>query len=153
MSKVRTATYVTVKDGEDLSSISETSFSSQTEEATKSNTTPPEALRRQTFLIHEAESVDDILQLCPNEVVAVDLFNRGASLKQLTEIRQLMEAPLTGEDSFEAVEGSYDLKDVVSRVTERKKLSPMDKVLRALGNLSDDEKQAIITKLLAAQTA
>ncbi len=151
MSKFKSATYATIKDADgELASISESAFNKLTEDATKANTEPPEALRRQTFLIHEAESIDDILLLCPNELVAVDLFNRGASLKQLNEIRALMESDAA---DFQVVEGSYDLKDVISRVTERKKMSPMDKVLKALGGLSDEERQAIIGKLVGAQTA
>lgn len=151
--KFKTATYVSIGDAKEPESISEGSFNTLVEEATKSNTEQPEALRRQTFMIHEAESIEDFLQLCPNELVVVDLFNRGASLKQLNEIRQLMTSPLEGEDAFASVEGSYDLKDVISRVTERKKLSPMDKVLKALVGLSDEERQAIVAKLLGAQTA
>jgi hypothetical protein len=152
MSKVKTATYVTlpVTEGTETKnkSFSESAFNKQVEEATKNQEEAPVPSKRQTFLIHEAESIDDILQVCPNEQVAVDLFNRGASLKQLNEIRDLME-----DDAFEVVEGSYDLKDVIARVTERKKLSPMDKVLRSLGQLSDEERQAIVAKLLATQAA
>lgn len=148
MSKVKTATYVTLTVEGESKSFSESAFNKQVEEATKNQTEAPVPVKRQTFLIHEADSVDDILQVCPNEQVAVDLFNRGATLKQLNEIRDLME-----DDTFEVVEGSYDLKDTIARVTERKKLSPMDKVLRSLGQLSDEERQAIVAKLLATQTA
>jgi hypothetical protein len=152
MSKVKTATYVTLTVDGESKSFSESAFNKQVEEATKSNTAPPTPLKRQTFLMHEAEvvsdGIEDILSVCPNAQVAVDLFNRGASLKQLNEIRDLME-----DDTFEVVEGSYDLKDTIARVTERKKLSPMDKVLRSLGQLSDEERQAIVAKLLATQAA
>lgn len=153
MSKVRSATYVSIQDGDEIASILESKFNTMIEEATKSNTEAPVALRTQTFTLYEAESLADISDVCPNEQVAVDLFNRGASLKQLNEIRDLMTSPVTGDDAFEAVEGSYDLKDVIARVTERKKLSPMDKVLRSLTALTDDERQAIIQRLLQTQTS
>jgi hypothetical protein len=148
MSKIRTVTNVSIKENDELVSISESKYNALIEAATTAKTEPPEAMRKQTFTLHEAESLQDITELCPNEEVAVSLFNRGASLKQLKEISDLMES-----DDFEQVEGSYDLRDVIARVVERKKLSPMDKVLRSLGQLSDDEKQAIISKLLSAQAA
>ena len=153
MPKPRSVTYVSVKDGEEIAKLSETAFNKQLEEAIKNQATPPEALRKQTFTMWEAESVDDILQVCPDEQVAVDLFNRGASLKQLQEIGRLMESPIAGEDAFEPVEGAYDLKEVIAEKTERKKLSPMEKVLRALGDLSEDEKRSIVSRLLEAQAS
>lgn len=160
MAKIRTATYYTVDLGgkdekgnviSDFKSISEAQYKKLQEEATNDKTgatVAPEAVRSQTFTLHEAETLADISEVCPNEAVAVDLFNRGASLKQLNEIRDLMES-----EDFEQVEGSYDLKEVISRVTERRKMSPMDKVLKQLGALSDEEKQAIISRLLGNQEA
>ena len=161
MSKIRSATYFTImernpKTGKDeLVSISETQFNKLVEEAKGATppTEPPEALRQQTFTLHEAESIEDIQTMCPDLSVGIDLFNRGASLKQLNEIRDLMESALEGDDSFATVEGSYDLADVIGRKTERRKMSPLDKALKALGNLTDDEKQQLVAKLLAAQTA
>lgn len=161
MAKVRTATYFTlaIPNGKDAAgkelveykSISESQFKKLQEEATndKSGNTPqPEAVRQQTFTLHEAETLADISEVCPVETVAVDLFNRGASLKQLNEIHDLMES-----DDFEPVEGAYDLKEVIAQVTERRKMSPMDKVLKQLSNLSEEETKAIIAKLLGTQTA
>lgn len=149
MAKLRTATYFTIKDAEgELKSIGETQFNKMTEDAKTSGTDAPEAVRQQTFSIHEAESVEDILEVCPDADVAVDLFNRGATLKQLNEIRDLMES-----EDFATVEGSYDLLDVITRKTERRKMSPLDKVLKALGGLSDEERQNVVAKLLAAQSA
>jgi hypothetical protein len=153
MPRPKSATYVTILDGNDPVSLSETSFNKQVEAAKEHNEPAPEAVRRQTFTMYEAENADDILVVCPNEQVAVDLFNRGASLKQLNEIRDLMQSPIAGEDAFESVEGAYDLKDAIARVTERKKLSPMEKVLRALGDLSDIEKKDIVARLLEAQAS
>lgn len=151
MAKPRSATYFTIKDADgDLKSVSETQFNKQTEDAKTAGTPGPEAVRQQTFTIVEAESVDDILIVCPDPDVAVDLFNRGATLKQLNEIRDLMESDAA---DFQTVEGSYDLTEVIARKTERRKMSPLDKVLKALGGLSEDEKQAVVSKLLAAQSA
>jgi hypothetical protein len=153
MAKIRTATYYTIdqgtKEAPDLKSISESQFKKLTEEAGADKTgatVAPEAVRSQTFTLHEAENLADISEVCPVEAVAVDLFNRGASLKQLNEIRDLMES-----DDFEQTEGAYDLKEVIARVTERRKMSPMDKVLKQLGALSDEEKAAIISRLLGTQ--
>ena len=161
MSKVRTATYFTIsipsgtdKDGKplvDYKSISESQFKKLQEEANNDKTgatAQPEAVRQQTFTLHEAETIADISELCPVEAVAVDLWNRGSSLKQLNEIRVLMES-----DDYETVEGAYDLAYVIPEATERKKMSPMDKVLKQLGALSEEEKQAIISRLLGSQAA
>ncbi len=149
MARTKNATYITIKDVDgELKSISETAFNKGVEAQTY---TAEEAIRRQTFAIYEAESVDEILELAPNPAVAADLFNRGSTLKQLNEIRDLMESPTEGADAFAPVEGVYDLKGVINEVRERRKMTPLEKALRDLAALSDEDKQRIVAQLLGAQ--
>jgi hypothetical protein len=101
-----------------------------------------------TFITYEAATPEAFAELAPNADVQCSLFNRGASLKQLTEIRDLME-----DDKFEAPTTPYDLKEIINRETERRAASPEDKVKKLLADLDPDALQRVMNALLERQTS
>jgi hypothetical protein len=148
MSKQSNVTYVTIQDGKELKSIRESVFTGTNEERVKAGQEPIEAIRQQTFLLHEAEGLADISTLTPNEAVAVAFYNRGSSLAQLNEIRTLME-----DDQFTPVDGVYDLIDVLNTVRERRKMSPEDKALKILSELDPAVREAVMARFASAQAS
>lgn len=139
--------YAITIDGE-LKNFSEGRWNALVEREVKEGRPSPTPERIQTFVVYEAETLADISELAPTEETAVSLFNRGASLKQLQEIRDLME-----DAEFETSEVAYDLKDVVNRVTERRAASPESKIEKLLGSLAPEALERVMAKLLEKQTA
>ncbi len=109
---------------------------------------PPVPEKVCTFVTQEANTPEGFAELAPNPDVQCNLFNRGASLKQLNELRVLME-----DDKWEPPSGPYDLKDVLNRETERRAASPEDKVKKLLEDLDPDALQRVMNALLAKQTS
>lgn len=143
--KTTNVTYVRTKDGDKLKSIRESVFTADNEELTKEGKEPIEALAQQTFLVYEAESDEDVDTLSQNPTVRVALYNRGASLAQLNEIRDKIE-----DSSFVPVDGVYDLADVLNTVRERRKMSPEDKALKILAELDPAVREAVLARFNAA---
>lgn len=138
--------YSVLVDGE-LANFSESRWNKFVEKEIKEGRATPVPEKVQTFVTYEAETVADITELVPNEEVAVSLFNRGASLKQLTEIRGQMEDP-----KFTTSEAAYDLREALNAVTERRAASPEDRVASLLDKLDDAALARIMEKLMEKST-
>lgn len=143
MKSINATNYALTVDGE-LTNFAESRWNKHVEKIVKEGGVAPVPEKVQTFVVYEAETVADISELVPNEEVAVNLFNRGASLKQLTAIRGYMEDP-----KFEVADAPYDLKEDLNAVTERRAASPEDRVASLLDKLDDDALARIMEKLMA----
>ena len=108
---------------------SEKQYNNAVEEAKKNGSTI-EVLKAQTFEISSAESMDEILQLVPNEEVALSYFNYGLTLAQHNVKRDLMQ-----DVDWPAQEGIYPLINDVQLPKEKRVADPLNasrKALRAL---------------------
>lgn len=144
MKTTNATNYAITVDG-DLKSFSEARWQSMLEKLTKEGKEHPAPERVQTFVTYEAETPEDFAVLA--SATQVDLFNRGSSLKQLQEIRILMESA-----DFEPTETPYDLADVINRETERRSASPEARVEKLLSALDPDALARIMEKLSAAKS-
>jgi hypothetical protein len=142
MKTTNATNYSALIDGE-LKNFSESRWQSLVEKATKEGKPVPQPEKVQTFVTYEAESAEDFEKLAPTEEVRVNLFNRGASLKQLQEIRDLMEDP-----DYEVSEAPYDLLATIDSVTERRAATPESKIEKLLGQLPPEALQRVMAKLL-----
>lgn len=148
MSKATNATcYSYTVDGE-LTNFSEAKWNRFVEKTVKEGHAAPVPEKVQTFVIHEAETPIDFSELVPSADIQVTLFNRGASLKQLTEIRTLME-----DSTFVTSESPYDLSEALNAVTERRSANPEDKVNKLLEGLDENALARIMAKLMEKTTA
>jgi hypothetical protein len=111
------------------------------------NETAPVPERVCTFVTYEAATPAGFEELAPDADVQCSLFNRGASLKQLNELRVLME-----DEKFEAPGTPYDLKDVINRETERRAATPEDKIKKLLSDLDPDALTRVMNALMEQQT-
>jgi uncharacterized protein with NAD-binding domain and iron-sulfur cluster len=102
-----------------------------------------------TFVYHEAESLAEISTLVPDETEAVNIFNRGYVLKQQGLV---IDHTVDGEDTAGTAE-PFDLQSEASTKSERRKMSPADKALKALSALGPDEIAKILAQFTAAQAA
>lgn len=143
MKTINATNYAIKQDGE-LARYTETQWQKFVETATKEGKPAPVPDKVQTFLCYEAETPEDFSLLVPNADVQVSLFNRGASLKQNQEIRELMEDP-----TFEPVDGGYDLSEALNRVAERRKASPEDRVKKLLAELDPAALERVMAALQA----
>lgn len=144
--KINATNYALLVDGE-LKNFSEPRWQSYVEKYQKDNPNEPAPSPAKvcTFVVGEAETPADFAELAPNPDVQVALFNRGASLKQLQEIRLLMEDP-----QWEAPgEGVYDVTGVINEVSERRSADPESKINKLLGDLPEDAVARIVEKLMA----
>lgn len=144
MAKAINATNYAIKVGEDFENYAEGRWNKKVEEATKAGEPTPVPDRVCTFVVYEAETPADFAELAPSDEVSVNLWNRGASLKQLTEIRELMTDP-----TFEIPSTPYDLKDVINRATERRKATAEDKVKKLLADLDEGALERVMAALMA----
>ena len=137
-------------DGKNLKSFTEGRWNAMIETWKEEKPTEPVPVPEKvcTFVTYEAATPAGFEELAPNADVQCSLFNRGASLKQLTEIRDLME-----DEKFEAPTSPYDLKDVINRETERRAASPEDKVKKLLADLDPDALTRVMNALLERQTS
>lgn len=144
--RVRTATYIRLAnpetDAEKLEkrpviAVEESHYNELVEEAKKAGVVEPEPLLVQTFLMKDAENDGDINILTPDERVRTSLHNRAGSLRQLSEIRSFIE-----DADWKGVEGNFDVSYTLAEFTERKKLSPQDKAVKALIGLGMTEEAA-----------
>jgi len=87
-----------------------------------------------SFNFYEVTSVDQILQLVPNETEACNLFNRGLVLKE-----QMAARDYVMDEEFAIPEGVFDLAADCAELHERKKASPEEKVLKALSKVEGFE--------------
>jgi len=147
-----TLKYLTTDDkgnqSESFKVLKENEAQAEIDEARKSNQPEPEVAKMQTFVYNEAASLADISDLIPNEVEAVNVFNRGYVLKQQSIIRDFM---LDAEQS--STEGPYDLRTDAAEVRERRKATPAEKALKALSALAPDEIAKILAQFTAAAQA
>ena len=86
-----------------------------------------EDTKAQTFVVTTAESLDEILQVVPNDEVALNYFNYGLSLAQHNVKRELMK-----DEEWQPVEGVYDLLPDVQLPKERRVADPLATARRSL---------------------
>lgn len=108
----------------------------------------PDPTKIQTFTAYETENDSDIMTLVPGEAERVNIFNRGLALKQQNEMRSLML-----DDSWQAVEGAYDLAAACAEATERRAATPIDKAKKIFASLKPEEIAAILAEFGAAAAA
>ena len=141
-------TYIDEKGAtEDRENVKESVFEKHKKELAEAKLPEPQVTKAQTFTYHEAEAVADIPAMIPDEAVAVDIFNRGAVLKQQSEIRAFM----IGEDA--PTEGVYDLAEALAAKTERRVADPRSKAIKALAGLSKEDLLAVLAQFEAAPAA
>jgi hypothetical protein len=119
-----------------------------------------EVLKAQTFVLSQAESIDEILSVTPNTDVALSYYNYGLTLAQHNVKRELM----TDAD-WQPIEGNYDLLADVQEPKEKRVADPLSASRRSLKALwsklhpgaeppTDDEINAVLASFAgAAQTA
>jgi len=110
--------------------IAEYKSEKQTEEikaeaAKKSSTV--EELKRQTFIVSRADSVDEILTVTPNPDVALSYYNYGLTLAQHNVKRDLMT-----DNDWQPVEGAYDLLADVQLPKEKRVADPLSSARRSM---------------------
>lgn len=93
-----------------------------------------------------------IIQLTPDEGEskgeAVNLYNRGLKVKLQNRFRSILTSKDdNGEPAFEPQQGAYDLTSEAASPTQKRGLSPLDKVMKILTGASDAQKQAILAAL------
>lgn len=110
---------------------------------------PGEVQKMATFVYNEPESDAEIAQLVPDEVERVNIFNRGYVLKQ----QRLVIDHTTDLEDQAGVSAAHDLTAEAAVKSERRKMTPADKALKALSALSPDEIAKILSQFTAAQAA
>ncbi|HTS07494.1 MAG TPA: hypothetical protein VMP68_18080 [Candidatus Eisenbacteria bacterium] len=124
-------------------------------EATKVGTTCEET-KAQTFAVTSASSFDEILQVTPNQDVALGYYNYGLTLAQHNVKRELMK-----DSDWAPVEGVYDLLADVQEPREKRVADPLSASRRALKALwskmhpgadapTDDEINAVLASFAGA---
>lgn len=152
--KQESTTRFAIQVGSEIEIVNESKYNKLKEDAVKSNQEAPEAIAVQTFVTYEAENDEDAVALSPDPAVRIAHFNRGVSLRQLNEMRSLMEsATTTGPDAFQITEGAYDLREICNQAPERRKMSPEDKALKALEALPPEVLQGLLARFLNKATA
>lgn len=91
----------------------------------------------QTFSFDKAGTVAGINQVIKDDEEATAIFNAGLKVKLNNKVKQLLEATdeTTGDPTFEPVEGTFDLRDLLNEAAQRRNLSPVDKAIKTLSGL------------------
>jgi len=124
-------------------------------EAAKVNSVVEET-KAQTFVVTQAESLEEISLLVPNADVALGYFNYGLTLAQHNVKRDLMR-----DADWSPVEGAYDLLADVQEPKEKRVADPLSASRRALKALwsklhpgseapTDDEINAVLASFAGA---
>lgn len=135
--------------------VSEKQYNEKKEKASKVGT-QVDVLKAQTFLITTADSIDDVLQVCPDPAVATAHFNYGFTLAQHNVKRDLMK-----DAEWAGVEGAYDLAADVQTPREKRVADPLSASRRSLKALwaqmhpgaeppTDDEINAVLASFAGA---
>jgi hypothetical protein len=142
--KTNVSTYYVVSG----KAVLESKFQSLVEEANAANQPKPEPTKMQSFALPEAESIEEMKQLCPSEEVLVSLFNRAATIKMQSFAR----LEITDED-FVPKDGTYDLTSIIAEPAERRTASPEAKIEKLLSGMDEEAIQRILARILEKQTA
>jgi phage gp29-like protein len=127
-------------------------------EAAKVNSQVEET-KAQTFIVTQAESLDEISVLVPNPDVALGYFNYGLTLAQHNVKRDLMR-----DAEWSPIEGAYDLLADVQEPKEKRVADPLSASRRALKALwsklhpgaeapTDEEINAVLASFAGAGVA
>lgn len=148
---------VTTADGktDERQYISEKQYNDIKADAAKVGSTVVET-KAQTFAVSEAESVEEITQIVPNQTVALGYFNYGLTLAQHNVKRDLMR-----DADWQPVEGIYDLLADVQEEKEKRVPDPLSASRRSLKALwtkmhpgteppTDDEINAVLASFAGA---
>lgn len=103
----------------------------------------PEAVKVQSFGFHEVETLEEASTLYGPDVI--NIINRGGVLKQQNAVRSLML-----DQEFDSVEGIYDLATICAELTERQKMTPVEKAAKSLAKLSPEEIADLLAKFAPA---
>jgi len=112
----------------------------------------------QSFSIPSADSVEDITILVPSPVGQVNAFNSGYSVQAANSARRLMRTvfdqpdPATNYEPFVIQQGHFDLQAKIAEdlANISKRLTPMEKAVKAMSDFSPEQIQAVFQQLLAA---
>lgn len=105
-----------------------------------------EVTKVQSFIITEAESLDEAATLFPQR--ALEFLNYGARLAQQNVRRDLMR-----DEDWAGIEGDFDLLPEVQEPKERKKASPRDKVINLLSKLAKEAGKDVDRSAIEAMLA
>ena len=131
------------KDGKEVEVVKvfpEKKYTKLCEEAKAAGVPEPELLKIQTFSFSDPETLAEALELTKqNEALLVAHLVRATTLTQQKEAVDLLM-----DSDFATVEGVYDLSYSIAEVTERRKATPKEKMLKLLSQLSPEAVAEII---------
>jgi hypothetical protein len=116
-------------------------------------------LFEQTVSFDLAGTIEGFTQVIKDTDECVDVFNAGVKSARITpRVRTLLTAvDEQGNPSFQPVEGSYDIRELINEEATKKNLTPTEKALRALRPLfphkSDAELMGLIGMFAASEPA
>jgi hypothetical protein len=112
-------------------------------------------LFEQSFSYDKAGTIEGITEVIRDAEEALSIFNAGLKVKFNQKVVALMiEEDDEGNPVFQPVEGSYDMRDALNEIAQRRSLSPTDKAIRTLKGIpgmSEEALAAIIAQLRAVQ--
>lgn len=102
-------------------------------------------LFEQTFSYDLANNLDGLLNITKGDAdEAVAIFNAGLKIRLNSRLKALLEdVDEDGNPTFQPVEGTYDLRDILAEPAQRRNLSPSDKAVRVLIGLGMDKDTAM----------
>lgn len=107
---------------------------------------------RQSGRFYKASNEAGANELIPDEKERTQMFNRGIMVKQQNRFRaKLVETDEDGNIVFQGSDGAYDLREIVASPTQRRGLTPLEKLERVLEGLPKEVRQAYAAQLAAKQ--
>lgn len=101
-------------------------------------------LIEQTFSFDKVGTVAGVLSVIKDEEEAVNIFNAGLKIKLNSKVKTLLEdVDEEGNPTFSAVEGTFDIRDLLNEPAQRRNLSLTDKAIRVLMSLGMTREQAL----------
>jgi hypothetical protein len=95
-------------------------------------------------------TLEGFQQLITDGDEQINIINKGINSKFNQKIRTtLIEQEADGSFSFAPVEGAYDATPLVQEEAKRTTLNPTERALKMLGNLPQDQLQAILAAMQA----
>jgi hypothetical protein len=157
-------TYVVVKEtttdkdekGNEVTNVSFKSYPQDTfQDDSGKAKKPGEVVFSQSMKFPKALTLAGILELCPDEGEskgeAVNMFNRGLKVKLQNRGRAILtETDKDGNLAFEPQEGSLDLTEEAASPTQKRGLSPLDKIMKVLTGATPEQRAAIMAALSAS---
>ncbi len=112
-------------------------------------------LFEQSLSYDRAGTVSGILQIIKDEEEAVAIFNAGLKVKLNNKVKTLLEeVDEDGNPTFQPVEGSFDIRELLNEPAQRRNLSPLEKTrktLLAIPGVSPEMVDQMLANLRAQQ--